>query len=114
MNTRRDLLKSLAAAAATNIGVWKMTRSGRDLLKVLRNEGRSALVRTAAAEAMGRLQQTQPIEALTALTEHGDLRSRSIATIGLTHADLTRAAEAAAAILSQDPERSSSTSMPPR
>ena len=94
---------AIAAAAATNIGVWKMTRSGRDLLKVLRNEGRSALVRTAAAEAMGRLQQTQPIEALTALTEHGDLRSRSIATIGLTHADLTRAAEAAAAILSQDP-----------
>ena len=61
------------------------------------------MVRTAAAEAIGRLQQTQAIEALTALTEHGDLRSRSIATIGLTHADLTRAAEAAAAILSQDP-----------
>ena len=94
---------SIAAAAAANIGAWKITKSGNDLLKVLRDESRSERVRTAAAEALGSLEQTQFLEALRGMAASGDMRSRYIATYGLAKADLLDAASSAAAILTEDP-----------
>jgi len=94
----------LAAAAAANIGAWKITRNGKDLLTVLRDDQRSERVRIAAAEALGRLGQTQYLEALRELADSKhDIRSRYIATYGLMHADLPDAAASAADLFTRDP-----------
>lgn len=92
-----------AAAIAANIGAWKMTRSGQDLLGVLRDERRSESVRMAAAEALGSLPQTQFLERLREMARSDDMPTRYLATYGLAKADLLEAARSTAAILTEDP-----------
>ncbi len=94
---------ALVAAVAANIGAWKMTGSGEDLLAVLRDESRSRPVRIAAAESLGSLGQTRLLEALRTMSHSEDLYSRHLATFGLTEADLLDAADSLAAILTEDP-----------
>ena len=94
---------ALATAVAANIGAWKMTKSGKDLLKVLRDEGRSESVRVAAAESLGSLGQTQYLEALREMAGSKDMQARYLATYGLANADLLDAASSAAEIFTEDP-----------
>jgi putative heme-binding domain-containing protein len=94
---------AIAAAVAANLGAWKATDAGDPLLKLLRDETRSASVRKAAAEALGSLEQTTFVEALRKRAATGAMRDRYIATYGLAKADLLDAAVATAAILTDDP-----------
>lgn len=94
---------AIAASAAANIGAWKFVKSGDDLLRVLRDETRSAAVRTAAAEALGDLEQTRYLESLRTMSASGEVRSRYIAAFGLATADLPDAANAVASLFSEDP-----------
>lgn len=94
---------AFAVAIAANIGAWKLTKSGNDLLRVLRDESRSESVRIAAAESLGSLQQTQFLENLRELSRSDDMQSRYVATYGLAKADLLDAASSAASILTEDP-----------
>ncbi len=94
---------AFAAAIAANIGAWKMTKSGNDLLRVLRDEKRSEAVRVAAAESLGSLGQTRLLEALRQMSRSDDMRNRYIATFGLAKADLLDAAGSTAEILTEDP-----------
>ena len=94
---------AVTAVIAANIGAWKMTNNGRDLLGVLQDERRSESVRIAAAESLGSLQQTQFLENLREMARSDDMQSRYIATYGLAKEDLLGAASSAAAILTEDP-----------
>ena len=94
---------AFAVAVAANIGAWKMAKSGKDLLRVLRDDRRSERVRIAAAESLGSLGQTQFLEALREMASSQELSARHIATYGLANADLLDAAASTAAILSEDP-----------
>ncbi len=94
---------AFAAAVAANIGAWKMTKSGSNLLDVMRDESRSEAVRIAAAESLGSLGQTQFLEALRDMAGSKNMQARYIATYGLANTDLLDAASSAAAILSEAP-----------
>ena len=94
---------AVAAAVAANLGVWKASGAGEQLVDILRDENRSEALRTAAAEAIGNLGETKFREELQKLAASGDMGSRYLATRGLANADLVAAAGAAAAILTEDP-----------
>lgn len=101
------LLKSkdddLVVGAVSNLGIWKAKGAAGPLGVLMRDQSRSEVVRSAAAEALGILGGAKIRGELVNMAGSSDLESRHIATRGLANLDLKGAATSAAAIFTEKP-----------
>lgn len=93
----------IAAGVASSLGAWQYRDAGDALLATLEDESRSFKVRSAAAIALGKLKQTEYLQALNALAADGNMETRYPAVLGLVEADMDNAKLAVADLLAADP-----------
>ncbi len=95
---------SVAASAVANLGTWQLKGAGPDLMAILNAPSRSMEVRRAAATSLGQLDRPEITSELKQISSKGQIAQRYLAVLGLIETDMQEAAEAAAGILSLDPE----------
>lgn len=93
----------VAASAAASLGAWQYREAGQILLDSLQDKSRGGNLRSAAALALAKFEQTQYTQALKDLALNGDIATRYHAVTGLALADLDDAKVAVASIFSADP-----------
>lgn len=94
---------ALVIAVSANMGAWKMAGNGKDLLRLVQDGEQSGTIRTAAAEALGKIGEAAILEVLRTMARSGDMPSRYTAVYGLVHADLKEGAGFVANLLTEDP-----------
>ncbi|QDV45696.1 hypothetical protein Enr13x_55750 [Stieleria neptunia] len=113
MRGLRTLLDSdneaVRVLAANNLGAWRV--AGREELAALQDDSFSPAVKQAIAVALAQTSAKAYSEPLASLAADGDLETRYAAVAGLAHIDLDRAADAAATLMSEDPERADPVSL---
>ena len=96
--------EEIAAGVAGSLGSWQYRNAGEALLETLNDTSRASTVRSAAAIALAKLEQTEYVVALKSLAAEGDIETRYHAVTGLAIADMEDAKVAVAKVLSADPE----------
>jgi putative heme-binding domain-containing protein len=94
---------AIVAGAARTLGAWKVSAAAPELLALVNDPKRPDDVRAAAALAVAHLERPESVQELRGLATSGDIGTRYFAVRGLTVADLTGAAAAAAPLLTEDP-----------
>lgn len=94
--------ESIAVLAASNLGSWRV--AGRDEVAALQSGSHSAAVKQALAVALATTSSPRYVETLAELATKGDLETRYAAAAGLAYADLNRGTQAAAQLLTEDPQ----------
>ncbi len=107
MRSLKQLLSSnddaLAILAIENLGLWRAIRVDGDLMKLVENSERSAVVRRAAAVSLAKLRSKEVLKTLDKLAQDADLETRYAATTGMTAVDLERGVQLTTQLLAIDP-----------
>ena len=93
----------VASRVAANLGTWKVLNAGPELLGLLRDQNAAPDVRKAAAIALGKLGQTEYVNALKSLANLSDIGTRYHAITGLATADMEEAKVLVGDALTQAP-----------
>ena len=93
----------VASRVAANLGTWQVLNAGPELLGLLRDQNAVPDVRKAAAIALGKLEQTEYVNALKSLANLGDIGTRYHAITGLVTADMEEAKVLVGDALTQAP-----------
>ena len=98
-----DANDDITAAVASSLGAWQYRDAGDALVAVLEDSNRSFQVRSAAAKALGSMEQTKYLNALNALAANDNIETRYLAALGLVEADMDSAKLFVADLLAADP-----------
>lgn len=101
--------ESIAILAARNLGSWGV--AGRDELAALQGDSHSVAVKQALAVALATTSSERYEKILAGLAATGDVETRYAAVAGLAQANLTQGVEAAARLMTEDPQRADPTAV---
>ncbi len=94
--------ESIAVHAAETLGEWGV--AGRNQIAAIQGDAHRAAVKHALAVALAKTSSKRYEETLAELSQSGDLPTRYAAVAGLAQANLARGINAAAGLLTEDPQ----------